>query len=58
MSILLNSSINLVLKLDQLLMLLKDPLLFNRIAWRVRTSLVGSSHLVRENLFRTEDNQG
>ena len=58
MSMLPNSSINLVLKLVQLVMLLKEPLLFNGMAWRVRTSLAGSSHLVRVKPFRTEDNHG
>ena len=50
MSMLPNSLINLVLKLVQLVMLLKDPLLCNGMAWRVRKSLAGSSQLVRVNL--------
>ena len=58
MSMLPNSTINLVLKLVQLVMLLKKHLLFNGMAWRVRTSLAGSLHLVRVKLFWTEDNQG
>ena len=36
----------------------KDPLLCNGMAWRVRTSLEGSSQLVRVNPFRVEDSQG
>ena len=57
-SMLSNSSISLVLKLVQLVMVLKEPLLFSGMAWSVRTSLAGSSHLERVNPFRTEDSQG
>ena len=57
MSMLPNSSIDLVLKLVQLVMLLKEPLLFNGMAWRGRTSLAGLLYLVRVNPMRTKDNQ-
>ena len=53
-----NSSINLILKQVQLVILLKEPLLFSGMAWRVRTILTGLSHLVKVNLFRMEDSQG
>ena len=56
MSMIPNSSINLVLKLVQLVMLLKEPLLFYGMSWSVRTSLARLLHLVRVNPFRTEDN--
>ena len=57
-SMLPNSSISLALKRFNLLMLLRDPLLFSGIAWSVKTSLTGLSHLVRENPLRTDDSQG
>ena len=58
MSMLLNSSIKLILKTFQSVILLKEPLLFSGMAWRVMTSLTGSLHLVRLNPFRTEDSHG
>ena len=58
MSMLPNSSMSLALKLVQSLMELNEPLLFNGMAWRVRSNLAGLLHLVRVNLLRAEDNQG
>ena len=53
-----NSSISLALKLGQSLMLVKDPLLFNGMAWSISTTLAKLSHLVRVNPFREEDRHG
>ena len=49
MLILPNSSINLALKVGQSLMLERDPLLFNGMAWSISTTLAGLSHLIKEN---------
>ena len=53
-----NSSISLVLKVVQSVMLLKSPCLVRGMAWRVRATLTTSPDWVNLNPFRMVDNQG